>query len=146
MTAQKVDLIISPDQHREPNAATRLRVWWSAVTVLLAGGIFVQAGFAGGMLSGFSFAHSAHAMTAGVLTAATFISGLVALVSLRGIENGRKLGWTLLALAAAIFIQTVIGKLSAEGANLMWVHVPLGVALVGLAAKAATRARTLGGA
>lgn len=147
MSAQKAELIITPEWHTEPNATSkRLRAWWSTVTIIITVGIFGQAGFAGAMLSGFDFAHGAHAMTAGVLTAATLVAGLVALVTLRKVQNGRKMSWILLALAAVIACQTVIGKLSADGVNLMWVHVPLGVALVGLAARAATDARKLGGA
>jgi hypothetical protein len=37
-----------------------------------------------------------------------------------------------------------VGTLSAKGANLLWVHVPLGVALVGFAAQAAAGVRRLG--
>jgi hypothetical protein len=36
------------------------------------------------------------------------------------------------ALAVILFAQAAIGRLSADGQNLLWLHVPLGVALVGL--------------
>jgi hypothetical protein len=55
------------------------------------------------------------------------------------------LGLTLLSLAVVIVIQTAIGKSSTEGANPMWIHIPLGVALVGLAMQAVARARRLNG-
>lgn len=49
-----------------------------------------------------------------------------------------------MALAAAVFVQTAIGHMAAKGAPLLWVHVPLGVALFGLAAQALACARRLG--
>ena len=52
---------------------------------------------------------------------------------------------TLLSLAAAVFLQIAAGKLTADGANLMWVHVPLGAGLVGFGVLAVVRARRLGG-
>ena len=118
--------------------------WWRVVTILLAGAVFTQAIFAGAILSGEAWAHAAHSMTAIALVAATTVAGLVSLVTLRRVSSGTKLGLTLLALAAALLLQMALGKWSADGANLMWVHVPLGVALVGLAAQAVTVASHLG--
>jgi heme A synthase len=114
----------------------RLRIWWIGITALIAGGIFLQAGFAGAMLSGSDFAQHAHRLAASVLVAATLIAGVFAVVALRRIANGTKLGLTLLALAGALVLQFMVGKLSSKGANLLWMHVPLGAALFGLAALA----------
>ena len=47
-------------------------------------------------------------------------------------------------LAAAVFLQTAVGRATAKGDNLLWLHVPLGVALVGFAGQAAAVARKLG--
>lgn len=121
-----------------------LRRWWSTVTLLIAVTVFVQAAFAGAILSGVDFAYAAHKVTAAVLAASTITAGLVAILTLRSVPNGLKLGLILLSLAAVIILQTVLGKLSANGTNLMWLHVPLGVALVGLAMQAAMGARKLG--
>ena len=71
-------------------------------------------------------------------------AGLVSVVTLRRVAHGPKLCATLLALAVVLFLQTAVGRSSRAGANLMWVHVPLGVALVGFAARAAAGARRLG--
>jgi hypothetical protein len=136
MNSAKYDVALN-----EPN----LRQWWSVITTLLVVAIFTEAVFAGAMLSGAGWARTAHSVTAVVLIASTATAGLVAVITLRRIPHGAKLGLTLLSLAAVVFLQIAVGKLSAGGANLMWVHVPLGVALVGFAGLAAARARRLGG-
>ena len=122
-----------------------LRQWWGAIATLLAAAVFIQAVFAGAMLSGVNWARTAHASTAIVVIVSAAAAGLIALVTLRRIPHGLKLGITLLSLAAALFLQTALGRMSMQGANLMWGHVPLGVALVGFAAQAAAAARRLGG-
>lgn len=126
----------------EPNVT--LREWWSVITTLLLAAIFIEAVFAGAMLSGVEWARTAHRVNAAILVGSTLIAGLVAVVTLRRIAHGLKLGLTLLSLAAAIFLQAVVGALSAKGANLLWVHVPLGVALFGFAARAAAITRRIG--
>jgi hypothetical protein len=130
------------DRH-EPTQ--KLRQWWSVITALLAVAIFLQAIFAGAMLSGADLARAAHISTAIMLTISAVAASLVCFATLRRIPNGQRLGFTLALLAATVFLQTATGKLSAGGANLLWVHVPLGVALVGLAARAFACARKLGG-
>lgn len=117
---------------------------WTVITTLLVAAIFSEAVFAGVMLSGADWGRTAHLLNAVLLIASTLIAGLVAVVTLRRIPHGPKLGLTLVSLAVVIFLQTAVGRSSAKGANLMWVHVPLGVALVGFAAQAATGARRLG--
>lgn len=121
-----------------------LRPVWSIVTVGLMFAIFAQAVFAGAMLSGFEWARAAHAANASIVLGATFAAGLIATVTLRRMRNGLKLGLLLLGLAAAVFLQFALGWLAAKGANLMWLHVPLGVVLVGLAGQAVASARRLG--
>lgn len=122
-----------------------LRRWWSVITIFLLTALFIEAVFAGAMLSGTGWAHTAHTVNAVILIASTITAGLVSLVTLRHIPHGRKFGLILVSLAVAVFLQTSIGKLSANGASLMWIHVPLGVALVWLAARAAAGVRKLGG-
>jgi len=126
----------------EPNAS--LREWWIVITTLLLAAIFIEAIFAGAMLSGVEWARTAHRVNAAILIGSTLIAGLAAVVTLRRVAHGLKLGLTLLSLAASIFLQAVVGSLSAKGANLLWVHVPLGVALFGFAARAAATARKVG--
>jgi hypothetical protein len=121
-----------------------LRQWWTVLTVLLAATFFLEAVFAGSMLSGVSWARRAHAATAMILIVSTFTAGLIGVITLRRFRHGPRLGLTLLSLAVAAFVQAVLGALSAKGANLTWIHVPLGVALVGLAGLAAASARRLG--
>jgi hypothetical protein len=128
----------------EHDGNSRLRLWWSVVAACLVAGIFAQAAFAGAMLSGESWASSAHAGTATLLAAAALLAGLAAAATLRRVRHGLAFAAALLALAALVVVQTVLGKWSANGANLMWLHVPLGVALVGLAVQALRGAGRLG--
>ena len=128
--------------HVDPSPS--LRQWWSGIATLLVLAVFAQAVFAGLMLSGVEWGRTAHALNAGVLMASTLAAGLVSLVTLRRVPRGLKLGLTLLSLALVIILQAGVGKSAAQGANLMWVHIPLGVALVGLAGQAASVARRLG--
>jgi hypothetical protein len=118
---------------------------WRIFTVSLAAAVLLEAAFAGVMLSGAGWARGAHAATAVVLVAATLAAGVTALIVLRRIAYGPKLGWSLLSLAAVMFVQGGLGALTAKGANLTWLHVPLGAALVGFAVYVAMVARRLGG-
>lgn len=125
--------------------ALSLRLWWSIITAILAAAIFAQAVFAGLMLSGVDWGSRAHTLNAFFLSAATLAAAVGALIALHRVPHGVRLGVTLLSLAVVVVIQTAIGKSSAGGANLMWIHIPLGVALVGLAMQALAGARKLGG-
>ena len=145
MNTGKSDVAVHLDRPAGMHHPSRnLRQWWSAITVLIAAAISIQAVFAGAMLSGVRWAPAAHSLNAVILIASTTTVGLVAVVSLRRITRGQKLDLTLLSLAAALVVQTAVGKLSANGASLMWVHVSLGVALVGFAALAVSGSRRLG--
>jgi hypothetical protein len=128
-----------------PGAAIRgSRTPWVIVTALLMAAVFVEAAFAGALLSGAGWARPAHRASATLLTLSTLVAGLTAIVSLRRIPRGMRLGLTLLGMAVAMFVQAALGVMTAKGANLLWVHVPLGVALVGLAGQAFAVARRLG--
>jgi hypothetical protein len=142
MSTDNVALNMESPRSSEPSS---LRRWWCVITIALMIAVFIQAAFAGAMLSGLGWAHSAHAATAGLLMASSLIAGLVAIVTLRRIQHGRKLGFTLLALGALIVIQLATGGAAEHGTNIMWLHVPLGVALVGIATQAASAARRLDG-
>jgi hypothetical protein len=128
-----------------PNGQARtLRRRWGVITALIVAAVFIEAVFAGAMLSGAAWARAAHAASALALIASTVAAALFALVTLRRVRHGLNLGLMLLALAAVLFVQTALGVSAAHGANLLWLHVPLGVALLGLAALAVADARGLG--
>jgi hypothetical protein len=139
MTTADLAAPMAPD-----DAGRSQRRLWSVITALLMAALFTEAAFAGAMLSGFGWARGAHSLTAAILAASTGAAGLTAVVRLRRIRLGRALGWTLVALSGAIVLQTAVGVMTAKGHNLLWVHVPLGVALIGLAGQAAACARRLG--
>lgn len=145
MNTHEYDAGVDLSRRTDTSQPTRnQRRWWTAVTTLLVAAIFCEAFFAGVMLSGASWGRTAHLVNAVVLIASTLMAGLVAFATLSRIPRGPRLGLTLLSLALVIFLQTAVGRSSAKGANLMWVHVPLGVALVAFAAQAAAGARRLG--
>lgn len=123
----------------------RLFLVWRVATILLLVDVVIEAVFAGAILSGVDWARRAHSVNAVILIASTAVAGLAAILTLRRISQGLKLGSALVSLAAVIGLQLAAGKLSAEGANLMWVHAPLGSALVGFAVLTAVHARRLGG-
>jgi hypothetical protein len=128
----------------QPIAAPAPRPWWRIIAIVLVVAIFLQAVFAGAMLSGFDWARAAHAANGVVVVAATFVAALAALVTLRRTPGGWRFALLLFALAAVAFVQFALGRMAAKGANLMWVHVPLGVMLVGLAGQVVAGARKLG--
>jgi hypothetical protein len=118
--------------------------WWTAVTILLLIAVFTEAVLAGAVLSSVGWARRAHATGAAVLLASTLTAGLVAAIALRRIPQGLKLGLTLLSLGVVVLLQAAVGALTAKGANLLWIHVPLGVALFGAAVRPVAIARGLG--
>ena len=146
MNADKYDAAVGLGGSTVPTGQSRhLRRWWSVITNLIAFAILMEAVFAGAMLSGVGWARTAHAVNATFAVASAFIAGLICVITLRGISNGFKLGLTLLSLAAAVLIQAAVGAYSAKGTNLLWIHIPLGVALFGFATRAAAGARRLHG-
>ena len=114
------------------------------MTRLLVIVVFSQSIFAGVLLSGEPWGRTAHGWTALGLVIGTLVAGIVAALSLRGVGGGRRLSGMLAALSLLLFVQMVVGRRSAEGANLLWLHVPLGVALVGMMVQPAIAARRLG--
>jgi hypothetical protein len=120
------------------------RPLWRAIAILLATGLFLQAVSAGEMLSGEIWARAAHLTTATAVLAGSGLATLGAFVMLRRVPGGLRLGLLLLALTAGVFVQFALGKMTAKGANLLWAHIPLGVALVGLAMQTVRSAAGLG--
>jgi hypothetical protein len=147
MNTETYDVAVGPGRptgSRDPGRS--LGRWWGVVTTVIVAAVFIEAVFAGAMLSGAGWARKAHAAGALVLIVATLAAGLAATAALRRVSQGLRLGLTLLALAAVVVVQTALGRSAAHGANLLWLHVPLGVALVGLAGQTVAAARRLGGA
>jgi len=128
----------------QPVARTSAASWWRVITIFLVADIFIQSAFAGAMLSGVEWAHRAHMANALLAVGAAFLASAAAIVMLRRVRNGRKLGFLLLGLAVTALVELMLGKMTARGENLLWAHVPLGVILVGLAGQAVASARELG--
>jgi hypothetical protein len=126
-----------------PKGSARLVQTWNVVTRLLVVTVFSQSIFAGVLLSGESWGRTAHGWTALGLVVATLLASIVAAVTLQNLRGGTRLAVMLAGLALLLVIQMVVGRLSAEGENLLWLHVPLGVALVGLTVQPLLVARRL---
>jgi hypothetical protein len=137
-------MAVQADQPTVRNQGRNVRRLWRVVTTLIAIILFLQAFFAGAMLSGFAWGHTPHKAAADILIVSTLTAGVAAIVTLRRIAHGPRLALILLSLTLLEVLQTTIGRLSAEGASLMWIHIPLGVALVGLASGSVSAARLLG--
>jgi hypothetical protein len=126
---------------RPSHGATRV---WSAITGIIVVGVFMQSVFAGLLLSGEGWGRTAHSITAVLLIAGTLLASVVAAITVRRVsKTGGKLALLLFGLTVVLVIQTIVGQLSAEGRNLLWLHVPLGVALVVLTMQPARVARQL---
>ncbi len=117
MNADQYAATVQLDRRTEPSG--KLRRWWSVITIAIAAAVFIEAVFAGAMLSGADWAHAAHAATAVVLIVSTTTAGLVSLVTLRRTPRGLSLSLTLLSLAAVVFVQAALGRSTAHGANLL---------------------------
>ncbi len=129
----------APPIAREPGAPGI----WIAIARLLMVAVFVQSIFAGLLLSGELWGRTAHRLTAFSLIAAALLTGIAALLTLLRTEGGPRLAGSLLALAAALVLQAAVGIRSADGERLLWLHVPLGVALTGFTANLEAAARRL---
>jgi hypothetical protein len=143
MSADRYDASLHLGQPQGPPRA--LRRWWGVTAIALVAAVFIEAVFAGAMLSGAGWARPAHAATALLLVVSSAVAGLIGLFTLRRVPHGLRFSLTLMSLAIVLFVQMALGRLSAHGAGLLWLHVPVGVALVGLAMQAAATARRLGG-
>ncbi len=126
----------------EQGSSAQRRLWVS-ITSLIAIMAFLEPVFAGAMLSGIEGARIAHAAGAAVLVTSTLIAAALAVVTLFRSPGGGKLARILFVLAAAVFTQAVVGVMASKGAPLLWLHIPLGVAVFGFATRAAGLARAL---
>jgi hypothetical protein len=117
---------------------------WSAITGIIVVGVFMQSVFAGLLLSGEGWGRTAHSITAVLLIAGTLLASVVAAITVRRVsKTGGKLALLLFGLTVVLVIQTIVGQLSADSRNLLWLHVPLGVTLVVLTVQPARVARQL---
>ncbi|HEY8547912.1 MAG TPA: hypothetical protein VIL36_22795 [Acidimicrobiales bacterium] len=127
----------APNPTRAPSRA------WGVFTSVLTAAIFLQAVTAGRLLSGDDWARDAHHAGAGLTFLAALVGAVVAGVRLRGVDAGRRLALLLAVLGVALLVQFGLGSASADGRDTLWIHVPLGVAIVGLAGQVASHARRL---
>lgn len=118
---------------------------WVVFTTALMWAVILQAVTAGRILTGDDWARDVHNTAAGLLLLLAIGGGIVALVRLRGRAGGRRFGLMLVTLGIGLFVQHALGTAAADGEDTLWIHVPLGVALVGLLAHVSQLARRVGG-
>jgi hypothetical protein len=128
-----------------PPASRATARTWMVFTTVLTWAVFLQAVTAGRILTGDEWARDAHRLVAGLLFIAAVVGGLVALVRLRDRAGGRRFAVLLVAMGVGLFVQHGLGSAAADGEDTLWIHVPLGVALVGLMMRVEMLARRLGG-
>ena len=117
---------------------------WAMFTTVLTWAVFLQAVTAGRILTGDEWARDVHRTAAGLLFLMAVGGGVVALVRLRDHARGQRFGLMLVAIGVGLFVQHGLGTAAANGEDTLWIHVPLGVALVGLLAQASQLARRVG--
>jgi hypothetical protein len=132
---------VAPGQPVEPRPARA----WVVFTTVLMWVVFLQAVTAGRILRGDGWARDVHRTAAGVLVLAALGGGVVALVRLRDRARGRRFGLMLVVIGVALLVQHGLGTAAADGDDTLWIHIPLGVALVSAMAQANLIARRLGG-
>jgi hypothetical protein len=105
---------------------------WQVVTTVLMLGIFSQAITAGLIRRGDAWAATFHRTAAGVLVVGALVAGIVALITLRGEPRGRRMGTMLVVLAVGLAVEYALGAAAVDGKDTLWIHIPLGVGLIGL--------------
>ena len=118
---------------------------WIVFTTVLMWAVFLQAVTAGRIFSGDEWARDVHRTAAGLLFLVVVAGGIVAIIRLRGRTGGRRFGLMLVAIGIGLFAQHRLGSAAADGEDTLWLHVPLGVALVGILAHTSQHARRVGG-
>jgi hypothetical protein len=118
---------------------------WAMFTTALMWAVILQAVTAGRILTGDDWALDVHRTAADLLLLVAVGGGVVALVRLRDRAHGRRFGLMLVAIGVGLFVQHGLGTAAADGEDTLWIHVPLGAALVGLLAQASQFARRVGG-
>ena len=117
---------------------------WTLFTTILTLTVFLQAITAGRLLDGDDWARDAHRATAGLLILAAIVGGVLALTRLRDRAGGKRFGLMLVAFGVGLVVQYALGSAAAEGNDTLWIHLPLGVALVGFTMQLNRLAHTIG--
>jgi hypothetical protein len=118
---------------------------WVMFTTVLMWAVLLQAVTAGRIMAGDAWARDVHRTAAGLLFVVALGGGVVALVRLGDRARGRRFGLMLVAIGVGLLVQYRLGTAAADGEDTLWIHVPLGVALVVLLAQASQLARRVGG-
>lgn len=125
----------------DAEVVARIGRGWARFTTVVMAAIFFQAVTAGRSLDGDHWARTTHRAVGGLLVLAVLAAGVVAFVALRERAGGRRIGTMLISLATALVLQYGLGAAAADGRGTLWLHIPIGVATVGMAAQTNRLAR-----
>jgi hypothetical protein len=118
---------------------------WLVLSGLLSLMTLAQALFAGMLLAGYPVGLDIHRANAYALFVLSLAGLVVAIATQRGTPAGRRLISALAHFMVGIIVVAILGVLSREGYRLHWLHLPAGVAMMGLAGvirEAASRLRS----
>jgi hypothetical protein len=127
----------TPDR---PASASRL---WVGLSGLLSLMTLAQSLFAGMLLAGYPIGRHIHRGNAYALFLFSLVGLVVAIMTQRRTRAGRRLISALAHFMVGIIIVTALGILSREGYRLHWLHLPAGVAMMGMASMIQRAARGL---
>ena len=123
-----------------PTRSSRIATLFSTA---LMWSVVLQAVAAGRVLEGDDWARNLHRGFGGILLLTAVTGGVVSLVRLGNRAVGRRFGLMLIVIGIATYVEFHLGSAAADGEDTLWLHVPLGVALVALLAHATHLARRI---
>ena len=122
--------IAQPGVQPAPAEAGRRLTWLHMLAMVNLGLVVIQAVSAGSALSGYGIAATMHSRVAMVLGLGVLAQAVASIVMWRrGRMTGRMAG------GAAVLFLLVVVQIAAGHSRRYWLHVPLGVALVGALAQ-----------
>lgn len=117
---------------------------WRGIARLLLLATFGQSFLAGIYLSGEAWGRDYHRALGFAIVGVAIVVAVIGIVTLRGDRKARRFALGLAGFAVMAAVQLGLGLAAAEGTRTLWLHLPLGVALVGSAANLEVAARSVG--
>jgi hypothetical protein len=117
---------------------------WRGIARLLMLATFGQSFLAGVYLSGEAWGRDLHRALGFTIAGIAIVVAVIAIATLHDTRGDRRFALGLAGFAVMAAVQLGLGIAAAEGTRTLWLHLPLGVALVGTAANLEVAARSVG--